>query len=63
MNKIDMMIDSNKPTKQVESKGLLAPSAAPKSQQQDSTSAGGVELVAAYVKAIRNARKGIKNGK
>lgn len=58
-----MMIDSNKPIKEVEPKGLLAPSATPKSQQQNSTSTGGVELVAAYVKAIRNARKGIKNGK
>lgn len=61
MAKIDGMIDSSPSKKATENKGLLAPSnKGAQPVQQPSTA--GIEVVAAYVKAIRQARKGMKNG-
>lgn len=62
MAKIDGMIESSPSKKTMDTKGLLAPSGQTKSNIQPSSNAG-VELIAAYVKAIRQARKGMKNGK
>ena len=61
MAKIDGMIESSSSKKTMDTKGLLAPSSQPKPNTQSSSSAG-IELIAAYVKAIRQARKGMKNG-
>lgn len=61
MAKIDGIIESSPSKKITDNKGLLAPSNQPKSNTQSSSTVG-IELVAAYVKAIRQARKGMKNG-
>jgi LDH2 family malate/lactate/ureidoglycolate dehydrogenase len=61
MAKIDGIIESNSSKKTTDNKGLLAPSNQSKSNTQASSTVG-IELVAAYVKAIRQARKGMKNG-
>jgi LDH2 family malate/lactate/ureidoglycolate dehydrogenase len=61
MAKIDGIIESNSSKKTTDNKGLLTPSNQSKSNTQASSTVG-IELVAAYVKAIRQARKGMKNG-
>lgn len=60
MKKIDAMVESmaSKKKSTASSSGLLTPTGTSKSQT--SKSLDGAELIAVYVKAIRNARKGMK---